>query len=354
MTGNPDPDAWNPIWHGYLPVLRALHVSIADTATPLEGADGLRVETKPACDGTEQRVRPHNDLHLTRFGAGRAGTRLAEFAATLVHANLRDNAAPGDRAAALVPTRDGRGYWLIGCDGSVYHFGTAPPLPGARTFLAGHGGVVGGVATPGATGLWLVAADGTIAPVGDAPALAFSERPDAPITAVSGDPNHAGLWATTAAGRIFTAGAAPLFGAVAHGAGVVGIAATPDGRGYWLTDADGRVAAFGDAPAVASSARGSAGVVGIAASPEGRGYWLATADGQVRTAGHAPVRGGAEWIRPRPPYDVVNAAPGPAAGIVAAPGDGAGYWVFDTTGRVVARGAARDLGGDNNLALFTQ
>jgi hypothetical protein len=28
--------------------------------------------------------------------------------------------------------------------------------------------------------------------------------------------------------------------------------------------------------------------------------------------------------------------------------------VFGTTGRVVARGAASDYGGDNNLALFTQ
>src|SRR5262249_36187241 len=154
----------------------ALKVPSADSAKPLEGADGLRVETKPACDGRQQRVRPPNDLHLTRFGAGRAGTRLAEFAAALVHVNLRNNAAPGDRAAALVPTRDGRGYWLVGCDGSVYHFGTAPALEGERTTLAGHGGVIGAVATPAETGLWLVAADGTIAADGAAPALAFSER----------------------------------------------------------------------------------------------------------------------------------------------------------------------------------
>ena len=71
ITRDPDPDAWNPIWHGYLPVLHALHVPIADTATPLEGVDGLRVETKPACDGTQERVRPPDDLHLTRLGAGR-------------------------------------------------------------------------------------------------------------------------------------------------------------------------------------------------------------------------------------------------------------------------------------------
>jgi len=351
---DPDPDAWNPIWHGYRPVLRALHVPIADTATPLEGADGLRVETKPACDGSEKRVRPPNDLHLTRFGAGRAGTDLAGFAATLVHANLRANAAPGDRAAAFVPRRDGSGYWLVGCDGSVYHFGTAPALAGARSVLAGHGGVVGAVAAPTGTGLWLVAADGTIASVGDAPALAFSAALDAPVAAVTGIPHHAGLWATTTAGRVIGAGDAPGLGAVGHLAGVVGIAATPDGRGCWLATADGQVAAVGDAPAIVSPDRGGAPVVGIAASPDGRGYWLATVDGRVDTVGDAPDRGNAVFVPPPPPYDVVNAAPGPAAGIVALPGRDDGYWVFGTTGRVVALGAAPALGGDNNLALFTQ
>jgi hypothetical protein len=74
-------------------------------------------------------------------------------------------------------------------------------------------------------------------------------------------------------------------------------------------------------------------VVGIAASPGGRGYWLTMADGQVVRAGDAPDRGSAAYIPPRPPYDVVNT---------------------DSTGRVAARGAARHLGGDNNLALFTQ
>ena len=86
---NPDPVAWSPIWHGYLPVLHAMHVPVADSAGPLEGPDGLRTETKPACNGAQHRVRPAGDLHLTRFGAGRAGTALAGYVAKLVHAHLR-------------------------------------------------------------------------------------------------------------------------------------------------------------------------------------------------------------------------------------------------------------------------
>ena len=33
---DPDPGDWNPIWHGYLTVLHAMHVAIAETAGPLE------------------------------------------------------------------------------------------------------------------------------------------------------------------------------------------------------------------------------------------------------------------------------------------------------------------------------
>ena len=104
---------------------------IADSARALKNASGLRAETKASCTGAQERVRPPGDVHLTRFGAGLAGTALAEFVATLVHANLRGNAAPGDAVAALVPTPTGRGYWLVGCDGSVFHFGDAAPLAAA-------------------------------------------------------------------------------------------------------------------------------------------------------------------------------------------------------------------------------
>src|SRR4051794_11038805 len=130
---NADPRAWNPIWRGYLPVLHALHVPIVSTNAPIANSDGRRAETKPSCTGASARVRNRNrDVHLTRFGAALAGTVLARYVADVAHADLRANAAPGEVTAALVPVAAGRGYWLVGCDGSVYDFGSAPPLPGAR------------------------------------------------------------------------------------------------------------------------------------------------------------------------------------------------------------------------------
>jgi len=355
QLGDPSPAAWDPIWHGYLPVLRALRVPVADTTQLLAAPDGLRVEEQPSCDGTPRRIHPRRDLHLTRFGASRAGTTLAEYVADIVHADLRGNAAPGDRTAALVPTLDGRGAWLVGCDGSVYHLGDATPLAGARARLAAHGGVVAAVPTPAGAGLWLVAADGTIANVGDAPLLAFATPPAHRLTGATGVPGHDVLWATDASGQVFGAGAAAPAGPidVPPGERVVGIAATPDGRGAWLATGAGHVLAVGDAPALRSPTASAAPVVGIAATPDGRGCWLVRTDGVVVAAGEAPLLGTAIYQAPPYPYNVVNAPPGPAAGIVAAPGSDAGYWVFGTTGRLVARGRTRDLRGDNNLALFT-
>jgi hypothetical protein len=357
---NPDPVAWNPIWHGYQPALRAMRVPVADSAGPLEGPDGLRTETKPACNGTPHRVRPARDLHLTRFGAGRAGTALAGYVATLVHAQLRGNAAPSEPATALVPTRDGRGYWLVACDGSVYHFGHATQLAGARGAIAGHGGVVAAVASPTPAGLWLVAADGTLARVGDAPPLAFANRHGAPIVDATATPGALGLWATTASGIVLHAGTAPTEGDLAHtrrAADVVGITSTPDGLGYWLVTSRGQVFAFGTARFYGAAPGAKASphpITGLAPTPDGRGYWLAADDGAIYAFGTARAHGDAEWPSLPYPYNRVTATPGPGAGIVSFPGPGQGYWVFDTTGRVVSRGAAGHYGGDNNLAMLTQ
>jgi hypothetical protein len=354
-TGNPDLGASNPIWHGYLPVLRAMHVMIAETARPLETANGLRAETEPSCTGAPQRVRPPGDVHLTRFGAGLAGSALAGFVADLVHANLRGNAAPGDAVAALVPTQTGRGYWLVGCDGSVFHFGDARSLGGVRAEMARHGGAVTAVAASKGRGFWVVASDGTIAALGGAPPLALTVRPRSPIVAAAALPGRNGLWVVTAAGVVSAAGRAHAYRGDRVGGSVVGIAATPDGRGYWLAARDGHVFAFGDARRSGSArAHLATTIVGLAATSDGRGYWLVGSDGRVIALGDAHLQGNGIWHRPAGARGVDMPPPGPTLGIVAASGKNQGYWIFGTTGRVVGRGAAAEYGGDNNLARATQ
>ena len=356
---NPDPAAWSAIWHGYLPVLRALHVPVIDSSAPLRGPTGLRVETKPSCTGAPERIRPANDLHLTRYGAGLAGTALATAIARVVGVGLTGNGAPGDHTTALVPDPAGGGYWLVGCDGSVYRFGNIAHLPGARTAIAGHHGVAAAAATPDGQGMWLVATDGTIVAVGDAPRLTFRTRALSAISGVAATPDGQGLVATTVTGAIDIAGTARSYGSLAarrlNGA-ILDIEPTHDGKGYWLVGNDGGVFSFGDAAFYGSmgGVKLDGRIVGIAATPDGRGYWQVGADGGIFSFGDARYLGNARWTTPAYPFSLFTVTPGPAVDVVAAPGSKQGYWVVGDTGRVSNAVAASGHVGDNSLALLTQ
>src|SRR5258706_16486099 len=83
-VGNPDPNVWNSIWHGYRPALNAMHIPVIDSSAVLAGPNGLRTETRTSCTGAQERIRPYNDLHLTRLGSGFAGTALASYVAAVV------------------------------------------------------------------------------------------------------------------------------------------------------------------------------------------------------------------------------------------------------------------------------
>jgi hypothetical protein len=357
--GNPDPAVWSPIWHGYRTVLRAMHVPVIDSSIGLRGPSGLRVENKASCTGTPERIRPPYDLHLTRFGAGVAGTALAAGIARSIGRSLNGSGAPGDHTAALVPDPSGGGYWLVGCDGSVYHFGTAAHLPGARAAIAGHHGVAAAAVTRDGKGLWLIATDGTIAPVGSAPALRFRVRPASAITGASVTPDGRGLVATTATGVIHTAGTARNYGNLAgrplNGA-ILDIEPTRDGKGYWLVGTDGGVFSFGNARFYGSmgGVKVNGRIVAMAATPDNRGYWQVGADGGIFSFGDARYQGNARWAKPAYPYSLFVATPGPAVDIVAARGSAQGYWVVGDTGRVKNRGAAVGHAGDSSLALLTQ
>ncbi len=94
-SGPSDPRAINAIWAGYVPVLQALHVGVIDSSFPLASPTGNRVETKPDCHGDAALVRPPGDIHLTRLGAGLAGSALAAAIARTIGFDLHGNGAPG-------------------------------------------------------------------------------------------------------------------------------------------------------------------------------------------------------------------------------------------------------------------
>ena len=344
-----DPAADNAIWHAYLPVLRAEHVTILDIRPALTDANGRRVEAETDCTGAPTLVRPPGDLHLTRYGASRSGTRLAAAIAALFGRTLHGAPAPGDHTTTLVATATGKGYWIVGCDGGVYAFGDARHIMSPALPAGVH--VVG--AARASRGLWLVTSDGRVLSTGGAPALHFGAGVGAPLVAAAGTADRRGILATTAQGQVIAGGTAVAAGGAERvGAPVVGIAANPAGAGYWLVGRNGTVVARGGARSYGSAGPfSSAPVAGITASTTGRGYLLVRVDGRVTALGDARAAGNA----PHPPLEPgtlsVLAPTQPSVAIVHAPTRG--YWIVDDNGAVRAFGGAPRLGGTGNLALFT-
>jgi len=358
-VSNPDPAVWSAIWRGYLPALQQMHVPVIDSSAKLRGPNGLRVETKRSCTGAQERIRPPGDLHLVRYGAGLAGTDLAKYIAQLVGRSLDGNAAPGDHTAALVPTPDAHGYWLVGCEGSIYHFGTAAHLSGARAAIAGHHGVAAAAATPDGKGLWLVTGDGTIAAVGDAAPMRFRTKAASTITGASATADGKGLVATTNTGVVLTAGTGigrgDLSGRRLNGA-IVDIELTRGGKGYWLVGSDGGIFSFGNARFHGSmgGVKLNGRIVAMAATSDNQGYWQVGADGGIFSFGDAKYLGNARWVTPGYPMSLFKVAPGPAIDVVAAPTSRQGYWVVGDTGRVTNSGTAVGHAGTDGMALLTQ
>ena len=142
----------NPIWSATLPVLHAGHIAIADVAPAVSGTDGGRVESIRDCRGND--VRCASPRRCTTRASAQA-----EPAPCWPMQSPRSYTAiamatprPATTRSRSVPTVTGNGYWLVQCDGSVFHFGDAAAVSGVS-------GTVDEpiVAAVRAAGLWLVA-----------------------------------------------------------------------------------------------------------------------------------------------------------------------------------------------------
>ena len=208
--------------------------------------------------------------------------------------------SPRESFRSLGTDVEGRGYWVLRGDGSVFGFG---PVPYAGSAHGAAGSVSEALEpTPSGEGYWIVTADGSVFGFGDAAATYHGSPRDVGVTSgvvqlaptVEGD----GYWALRSDGSVFGFGAATYLGSPRdHGfTGVaVGFVPTESGAGYWIASADGSLFGFGDA---ASRYFGSprdqgvrAGVVSIDRTESGAGYWLATADGSVFGYGDAAYHG---------------------------------------------------------------
>ncbi|MDA8368226.1 MAG: hypothetical protein M0Z62_14945 [Actinomycetota bacterium] len=249
-------------------------------------------------------------------------------------------------AVGMARTPDGKGYWIVASDGSVFSYGDA-------AFHGSMGGkvlnkpIVGMAATPDGGGYWLVATDGGIFSFGDAKfygstgALTLNK----PIVGMAAVPGGGGYWLVASDGGVFSFGSASFHGstgALRLNKPVVGMAATPTGGGYWLVASDGGIFSFGDAKFHGSTGalRLNKPVVGMAATPTGGGYWLVASDGGIFTFGNAAFHGSAgnlDLVRP-----VVGMAPTPTGG---------GYWLVAADGGIFTYGVAGFYGSRSGSPL---
>jgi hypothetical protein len=210
----------------------------------------------------------------------------------------------------ITPTSDEGGYWLVASDGGIFSFGDTVfhgSIPGLGLLPAGSTGpgrhlnapVVGMVPSADGKGYFLVASDGGVFAFGDAqfegscPGIGGCSGP---AVAVMPDASGKGYWVVTATGHVYSFGDASYHG----GPGpqfvpVTSAVRTPDGKGYWILFSNGVVATYGDANYYGSPAGDTGGsnpATAIFATADGDGYWVATANGTVYNYGDAPNYGG--------------------------------------------------------------
>jgi hypothetical protein len=249
------------------------------------------------------------------------------------------------------------GYDLVGSDGGIFTFGSAP-FYGSTGSLRLQRPVVGIAPTADHGGYWLVASDGGMFTFGDAgfygsiPGLGFapagsfsSKRLNAPIVGVVPSVDGGGYFMVAADGGVFTFGDARFEGSCPSIGGCSGtaVAVMPDatGNGYWLVTSTGRVYAFGDAVSYGAPGPQSLQVTSAVRTTDSGGYWILFANGVVDAYGDAKDFGG--------PTSSVHALD-PATTIFTTP-DGGGYWVASADGSVFTYGDAPYEGGASGMHL---
>jgi hypothetical protein len=270
---------------------------------------------------------------MRRATTGRAIALMAALIAGLTIAT------PPATAATDHP---GSGYWMLGIEGAVYTFGTAPDCGNALPALMNGDYAVDIEPFPDGTGYWVLQSRGYVDAVycddsfytkGYENNGIFSDRlgPTEVGVSLSATPDGGGYWVFTNLGRVIPFGNAQNFGdmsSVALNGPVLGSVATPSGNGFWMVASDGGIFSFGDAQFYGSMGGRQLNqpVMSMAPDPDGRGYWLVASDGGI-FAFDAPFYGSMGSTR-------LNR---PIAGMVASP-TGGGYLMVGADGGIFSFG----------------
>jgi hypothetical protein len=209
----------------------------------------------------------------------------------------------------ITPTPDHHGYWLVATDGGVFAFGDAGyygSIPGIGIAPAGSGSeprlnapVAGIVPSADGRGYFMVGQDGGVFAFGDAKFVGSCVSIGgcgSRAIAVMPDQTGNGYWLVTQWGRVQTFGDAINYGSPGRRSVVMtSAAATGNGAGYWILTQRGAVYHYGDAAnhgqLQSGQSRGYDIATAVFRTADSKGYWIAMAAGEVHNYGDAPKLG---------------------------------------------------------------
>jgi hypothetical protein len=273
-------------------------------------------------------VGSYTVLSSTCSGATLSGTNASDYAITYA------GAASGFVVNSASAPRS-HGYWLVGSDGGIFSFGSAP-FYGSAGNLKLNAPVVGITPTANLDGYWLVGSDGGIFSFGSAQfyGSAANLKLNAPVVGMVPSYDDHGYFMVASDGGVFAFGDASFEGSCPGIGGCSGAAVSvmPDatGKGYWLVTQTGHIYTFGDAAYLGAPGPQSSPVTSAVRTPDGGGYWILLANGTVYAYGDAVNLGG--------PGTAVGGF-NPATAIFTT-SDGGGYWVASANGSVFTYGDA--------------
>jgi hypothetical protein len=213
----------------------------------------------------------------------------------------------------IAPTADRGGYWLVASDGGVFAFGDAGfygSIPGlglspvdSPVLPRLNAPIVGIVPSYDGRGYFLVANDGGVFAFGDAKfegsCPGIGECFSSGIADVMTDGSGNGYWVVSYSGDVHAFGDAINYGGPAsylpYATVVRSAVRTPSGNGYWILFSDSEIYSYGDATYLGSPFGQivfSNPTSAIFATSDGSGYWVTTANGAVYAYGDAAYDGG--------------------------------------------------------------
>jgi len=178
-TGVLDEGVSGPVFLGHYPTNGAQHV-VACATTP--DGNGIWLVTNFGRVYAEGTATNYGDMRSNYGICDISGIAVLPYTSVPTSGQKCSTRGLNAPIVGITSTPNGNGYWLVGADGGVFNFGSAKFLGSTYSYgITGLSGshplsapVTGMLSTPNGNGYWLVGADGGVFNFGSAPFLGSS------------------------------------------------------------------------------------------------------------------------------------------------------------------------------------